>query len=292
MRGLPGPLAIEVNKLPLESPDLVCPVGRCLLQEAVMLSDGRIYSTTSVKGLRVSPFTQQPFRLAAESGEPLAFPAVDRRARVAAFAKNWLNEALPLIRRVLVVSQPCAEAMLDRAEAYCQYLEPPCESVCHSVRQLRGGLLALQCGYMAAFGREAQGNSHAKRMQARAAEVLAAYHGFFDHIGLRKGWRTAPFSQDEVRMPFWAAAQAVTLVRAELDRARGEGVMVLRQVEGSAMGFLWGWPVGRQLNSPEVTEEFVRGLVFATLSDGRGLVEGLDNHIVEKYLRANPYLQR
>jgi len=74
----------------------------------------------------------------------------------------------------------------------------------------------------------------------RSAEILAAYNFFFEHIGLRKGWRVAPFAQEEVQAPFRAAAEVVVVVRAKLDTERG-GVLVLRQVEGSAMNFLWGW---------------------------------------------------
>lgn len=127
-------------------------------------------------------------------------------------------------------------------------------------------------------------------IQQRAFEILGSYNAFFEHIGLRKGWRTAPFDRDEVQAPFLAAAEVVTLVRAKLD-GEGSGGMVLRQLEGSSMNFLWGWsPDKRPGSSPAALEEFFRGLVFATLSDARGLVEGLRTETVEYYVSCHPLL--
>mmetsp|Transcript_2008 Transcript_2008/g.4458 ORF Transcript_2008/g.4458 Transcript_2008/m.4458 type:complete len:188 (-) Transcript_2008:178-741(-) len=70
----------------------------------------------------------------------------------------------------------------------------------------------------------------AQWIQVRANEIFAAYNFFFEHIGLRKGWRTAPFEREEVQAPFRAAAEVVVVVRAKLDAERG-GMLVLRQVE-------------------------------------------------------------
>jgi len=127
-------------------------------------------------------------------------------------------------------------------------------------------------------------------IQQRTSEILAAYNFFFEHIGLRKGWRKAPFQREEVQAPFKAAAEVVVVVRARLDAERG-GVLVLRQVEGSAMNFLWGWSPSRPPGSShKALEDFFRGLVFATLSDGRGLVEGLDSTTVESYVCRHPLL--
>jgi len=130
----------------------------------------------------------------------------------------------------------------------------------------------------------------AEWIQTRAGEILAAYNFFFEHIGLRKGWRTAPFQFAEVQAPFQAAAEVVVVVRARLDAERG-GMLVLRQVEGSAMNFLWSWSPSRPPGSShKALEDFFRGLVFATLSDGRGLVEGLDSTTVESYVCRHPLL--
>jgi len=122
----------------------------------------------------------------------------------------------------------------------------------------------------------------------RSADILAAYNFFFEHIGLRKGWRVAPFGREEVQAPFRAAAEIVVVIRAKLDNERGS-VVVLRQVEGSAMNFLWGWSPDQPPGSTrQATEDFLRGLVFATLSDGKGLVEGLDSETVESYVCCHP----
>jgi len=124
-------------------------------------------------------------------------------------------------------------------------------------------------------------------------EIFDAYNFFFEHIGLRKGWRTAPFRRDDVQAPFWAAAEVVVDVRAWLDAQRGATGVVLRQVEGSAMNFLWGWsPDKPPASSDQAREVFFRGLVFATLSDGNGLVEGLQPSLVESYVSRHPFIGR
>lgn len=124
-------------------------------------------------------------------------------------------------------------------------------------------------------------------------EVFAAYNFFFEHIGLRKGWRTAPFRREDVQAHFWAAAEVVMDIRTWLDAQRGETGVVLRQVEGSAMNFLWGWnPDNPPASSDQAREDFFRGLVFATLSDGNGLVEGLEPSLVESFVDRHPFIGR
>eukprot|EP00929_Paragymnodinium_shiwhaense_P023430 TRINITY_DN14662_c0_g1_i1.p1 TRINITY_DN14662_c0_g1~~TRINITY_DN14662_c0_g1_i1.p1 ORF type:complete len:285 (-),score=81.91 TRINITY_DN14662_c0_g1_i1:287-1141(-) len=123
----------------------------------------------------------------------------------------------------------------------------------------------------------------------KAREMLEAYNSFFEHIGIRKGWRTPPFSKEEVQIPFWAASEVVVNVRQWLDE-NSDG-MVLRQLEGSSMNFLWGWAPGKcPVGSQAVFEEFFRGLVEATLSDGHGLVEGLDKATVDYYVSCHSLL--
>jgi hypothetical protein len=127
-----------------------------------------------------------------------------------------------------------------------------------------------------------------QRLQQRVHETLEAFNAFFNHIGIRKGWREAPFRQADVQVLFYAAAELVAVIRTRLDEQR-EGGIVLRQVEGSSQNFLWGWPPARSpISSRESQEEFVRGLVLSTLSDGNGLVEGLDASSVDGYLRTHP----
>jgi len=133
-------------------------------------------------------------------------------------------------------------------------------------------------------------DQEAEKMQQRALETFEAYNFFFNHIGIRKGWRKPPFSQEEVQEPFQAAAEVVAMVRTKLDR-EGEGGMVLRQVEGSSMNFLWGWPPERPPGeSRDAFVDFSRGLIHATLSDGRGLVEGLDEQTIESYIGSHHLL--
>lgn len=124
----------------------------------------------------------------------------------------------------------------------------------------------------------------------RSTEILAAYNCFFEHIGIRKGWRTAPFCREEVQVPFQSAAEVVTVVRAKLDEEKGSGV-ILRQLEGSAMDFFWGWnPERPPGGSAQARVDFFHGLVVATLSDGRGFVEGLDLVTVEYYVSCHPLM--
>lgn len=48
------------------------------------------------------------------------------------------------------------------------------------------------------------------------SNLVRNYSEFFDHISLRKGWRTVPFALDDVHRHFAAAAPIVVLTRAEL----------------------------------------------------------------------------
>lgn len=131
---------------------------------------------------------------------------------------------------------------------------------------------------------------HALWIAQRAREIVEAYNYFFEHITLRKGWRVAPFRREDVQAPFQAAAEVVTVVRARLDEQKPG--FVLRQLEGSAMDYFWGWSPDRPPScSQKVLVEFFRGLVFATLSDARGLVEGLDTLTIEHYVSRHPILQ-
>jgi hypothetical protein len=128
-------------------------------------------------------------------------------------------------------------------------------------------------------------------MQHRADEILDTYNGFFEQMVVRKGWRTPPFQREEVQVPFQAASEVVAMVRARLDEENAEagGGIVLRQVDGTAKDFFWNWDAGRPPSSTqEILGEFFRGLVFATLSDAHGLVEGLHSETVEHYISSHP----
>lgn len=124
--------------------------------------------------------------------------------------------------------------------------------------------------------------AHEASLRTKAVAIAEAYNSFWGHIGLRKGWREAPFAYEEVQIPFFHAGYIVATVRAKLDEGR-DG-LIMRQLDGSAQNFLWGWPKDQSLASSQIFQDFVRGLVFATLSDGHGLVEGLDSATVESYV--------
>eukprot|EP00931_Biecheleriopsis_adriatica_P054803 TRINITY_DN32284_c0_g2_i1.p1 TRINITY_DN32284_c0_g2~~TRINITY_DN32284_c0_g2_i1.p1 ORF type:complete len:365 (-),score=108.47 TRINITY_DN32284_c0_g2_i1:126-1220(-) len=129
---------------------------------------------------------------------------------------------------------------------------------------------------------------HTDWLRHSACEILGAYNFFFEHIGIRKGWRTPPFKKEEVQGPFMASAEVVAVVRKRIDEQGGG--MVLRQLEGSSHDFLWGWSPEKR--PAQALEEFFRGLVFATLSDAKGLVEGLDSATVDYYVRSHPILEQ
>lgn len=134
-------------------------------------------------------------------------------------------------------------------------------------------------------------DQRAQDMQRKAVTLCDSYNAFFNQLPLRRGWRTANFSQEEVQPAFIAAAQVAVLIREGLDRTREEG-LVLRQLEGSTADFLWGWPPGQALaTDTEAERRFARGLIRATLSDANGLVEGLVEADLEGYMAGHPMLQ-
>jgi len=133
----------------------------------------------------------------------------------------------------------------------------------------------------------AAATSEQARLAERVDEIFQSYNLFFEHIGIRKGWRTAPFEREQVQPLFYIAAEIVASIRTRLDKEGQKGI-VLRQLEGSSMDFLWGWnPERCPCSSREVEKEFVRGLVLATLSDRHGPVEGLDTTSIDECLRCH-----
>lgn len=117
--------------------------------------------------------------------------------------------------------------------------------------------------------------------------IFSSYNDFFNHIGIRKGWRVPPVAAEDVQNAFKIAAEVVALVRADRDEARGGG-FIMRQVGGSSADFLWQWPAGAPPEGDRRTlAGFVEGLVLATLSDAHGLLEGLDQQTVKLYARSH-----
>lgn len=193
--------------------------------------------------------------------------------------------------------QPQAQAPGSEAQAQSPQRVPAEASTATEVEPLQLGQqpLAQQPGQHpgAQHTSHEWWEQHGQWIQNKSVDVLASYNFFFEHIGIRKGWRTPPFGREEVQAPFQAAAEVVVVVRARLDaekEAEGGG-MILRQMEGASQSFLWGWAPDRPpWSTREALEEFFRGLVFATLSDGKGLVEGLDNETVESYVCCHPFI--
>lgn len=130
---------------------------------------------------------------------------------------------------------------------------------------------------------------HTDWIRDSSHEILAAYNFFFEHIGIRKGWRTPPFKREDVQGPFMAAAEVVAVVRHRIDEM-GQG-MVPRQLEGSSHDFLWGWSPEKAPSQAPHLPDFFRGLVFATMSDANGLVEGLDDATLDYYVQSHPILE-
>ncbi|CAE7630260.1 unnamed protein product [Symbiodinium sp. CCMP2456] len=112
-----------------------------------------------------------------------------------------------------------------------------------------------------------------------------------------------------MQAPFMASAEVVAVVRRapvcrcreperrQEPRSRGHRIdeqgngMVLRQLEGSSHDWLWGWSPEKPPHQAEFLPEFFRGLVFATLSDANGLVEGLDAATLDYYVESHPILE-
>jgi len=123
--------------------------------------------------------------------------------------------------------------------------------------------------------------------------VKRGYQGFFNHISLRKGWRTVPFKQDDLKHIFQVAAEVVGLLRTRLDLLK-KG-LTLRQVDGSSHEVLWGLEKNPRVDLPGQDAAYVLStielLVVATLSDAHGLVEGLERPVVMQSVEAHPFVQ-
>jgi hypothetical protein len=102
--------------------------------------------------------------------------------------------------------------------------------------------------------------------------LVNAYADFFNHISLRKGWKTVPFKLDDLKPLFWAAALIVVKLRADLDQAMPGFKM--RMVDGSAREYMWSI-TDDPAAGPESRTIFIREVVHATFKDNRGYVEGL-----------------
>ena len=116
----------------------------------------------------------------------------------------------------------------------------------------------------------------------QTSRLAKGYGDFFNHIGLRKSWRSVPFVLDDVQSFFGAAAVIVIALRAELEAAR-PNVVVIRMLDGSAKEYLWGIRSNPNpsLHTAVENQRFVSDLVHATMKDANGYVEGLTQHRVD-----------
>ncbi|CAE7226538.1 unnamed protein product, partial [Symbiodinium sp. CCMP2592] len=131
--------------------------------------------------------------------------------------------------------------------------------------------------------------------------------------GSGSGWLLGAVKSESEQAPFMASAEVVAVVRraptlfaGEERWGQGNG-MVLRQLEvqpvrnvlkpllklaqGSSHDWLWGWSPEKPPHQAEFLPDFFRGLVFATLSDANGLVEGLDAATLDYYVQSHPILE-
>jgi len=139
-------------------------------------------------------------------------------------------------------------------------------------------------------------NLKAPWLQDRIGRVFAAYNFFFEDMLIKKGLRLPPFSKEEVQEPLRVAAEVVAFLRARLEVEDLRGRSCGRSDAGpssprtaGAMDFLWGWDPGLPpSSSPQVLEQFIRGLAIAT----QGAVGSEDMEAMERYIRQHPVLRR
>ena len=120
-------------------------------------------------------------------------------------------------------------------------------------------------------------------VHAQTAKLAKGYAGFFNHVTLRKKWRSVPFVLADVQPYFTAAAPIVVALRGELDVIR-EGIG-LRMLAGSSHELLWAWGESKQAvstaaTSAEEQQALTSALVHETLKDANGYVEGLTESTV------------
>jgi hypothetical protein len=139
---------------------------------------------------------------------------------------------------------------------------------------------------------------HREQLQERAALIADSYDDVFNHIAVRRGWRSLAFTRADVRHAFTVAAQVVALARAYIDRAAPS--FRIRQVDGTAREELWHVPAPPAVGNPNGSggssserlaweRALVARLVHASMRDARGYVDGVDARFVDAFLHAHPW---
>ena len=162
-----------------------------------------------------------------------------------------------------------------------------CE-VCHE-KDATPEELAAAAATVAAMRAEGAAQYQAMVSKVQKAAALAkGYAQFFDHISLRKEWRTVPFALADVEHFFSSAAVIVAELRRELDVAT-PGAIKVRKVDGSADEYLWNVKTNPNPaeHSPAENQAFVAALVHETMKDSNGYVEGLTEATVEAAIQTH-----
>lgn len=178
--------------------------------------------------------------------------------------------------------------MLTAGPAACEQQEASCAA---DHEQREGPFLMLTAGPAASMLEDEvtitveKPTAHvaARDWHPEAKAVVAAYEDFFNHISFRKGWKDPPFTREEAIDSFQSAARVVACVRVLILDSRDTGVKI-RQVEGSARDWMHSPECGSLLR--DKPNQFIEGLVHATLKDANGYVEGLTEQEVGQFLAA------
>ena len=131
-----------------------------------------------------------------------------------------------------------------------------------------------------------QAEQHRAAEQQRQAKqiedtknLVSAYCSFFEHISLRKGWKTVPFTQEGLKPLFLRIAKIVVAIRTDLDQVSPGFKM--RMVDGSAREYMWTVTSDPAADDKQ-SSEFIRAMVHETFKDASGYVEGLTKAYVDK----------
>jgi len=93
---------------------------------------------------------------------------------------------------------------------------------------------------------------------------------------------------------FRVCAEVCSVLRARLDVKR-IGISI-RKLDGQTPEFLWGLKKNPNPSLPGQDKEFVRevicGIVNATMSDGNGFVEGMDEETTTNFIKVHPWVSQ
>lgn len=124
--------------------------------------------------------------------------------------------------------------------------------------------------------------------------VYGAYCAFFDDIRIRNGWQEIPFTKEDLAPIFRVCAEICSVLRARLDVKR-IGIS-LRKLDGQAPEFLWTLKKNPNPQLPGQEKAYVKevicGIVNATMQDGNGYVEGIDEEVTTNFIKVHPWVSQ